>query len=104
MAAKRFSSQNKSSSNERNSITPCNMHLTTCNMQKILHGYSSANGNHFRYMIIMVITIIIISVPVATATVVVFSGLSNCVIAAYMLYLVILCFKFQIFYIRMEMF
>ena len=37
-----FSSQNKSSSSERDSLTPCNMHLTLCNMQKILHGYSSA--------------------------------------------------------------
>ena len=42
MAAKLFSSQNKSSSSERDSLTPCNMHLTLCNMQKILHGYSSA--------------------------------------------------------------
>ena len=37
-----FSSQNKSSSSERDSLTLCNMHLTPCNMQKILHGYSSA--------------------------------------------------------------
>ena len=42
MAANLFSSQNKSSSGERDSLTPCNMHLTPCNMQKILHGYSSA--------------------------------------------------------------
>ena len=42
MAAKFFSSQNKSSPGERDSLTPCNMHLTPCNMQKILHGYSSA--------------------------------------------------------------
>ena len=43
MAAKFFSSENKSSSSERDSLTPCNMHLTPCNMQKILHGYSNAN-------------------------------------------------------------
>ena len=48
-------------------------------------------------LIIMVITIIIILVRVATATIVVFSGLSDCVIAAYMLCVVILRFKFQIF-------
>ena len=42
MATKIFSSQNKSSSSERDFLTPCNMHLTPCNMQKILHGYSSA--------------------------------------------------------------
>ena len=41
MAAKLFSSQIKSSSNERDPLTPCNMHLTLCNMQKILHGYSN---------------------------------------------------------------
>ena len=40
MAAKLFFSQNESSSSERDSLTPCNMHLTPCNMQKILHGYS----------------------------------------------------------------
>ena len=39
MAAKFSSPQNKSSSSERDSLTPCNMHLTPCNMQKILHGY-----------------------------------------------------------------
>ena len=43
MAAKHFSSQNKSSYSERDSLTPCNMHMTPCNMQKILHGYSSAS-------------------------------------------------------------
>ena len=42
MAAKLFSSQTKSSSSERDFLTPCNMHLTPCNMQKILHVYSSA--------------------------------------------------------------
>ena len=42
MAAKYFSSQNKSSSRERDSLTPCNMHLTPCNTHKILHDYSSA--------------------------------------------------------------
>ena len=42
MAAEIFSSQNKSSSSERDSLTPCNTHLTPCNLQKILHGYSSA--------------------------------------------------------------
>ena len=39
MAAKLFSSQNKSSSDECDSLTPCNMHLTACNMKTILHGY-----------------------------------------------------------------
>ena len=38
MAATLFSSQNKSSSDERDSLTPCNMHLTLYNMRKILHG------------------------------------------------------------------
>ena len=42
MAANVFFSQNKNSTSERDSLTPCNMHLTPCNMQKILHGYSSA--------------------------------------------------------------
>ena len=42
MAAKHFSFQNKSSSSEQDSFTPCNMHLTPRNMQKILHGYFSA--------------------------------------------------------------
>ena len=41
MAAKLLSSQNKSSSDERDSLTPCNMHLTPCSMsmRKILQGY-----------------------------------------------------------------
>ena len=39
MAAKLFSSQNKSSSDERDSLTPCNIHVTSCNMRKVLHGY-----------------------------------------------------------------
>ena len=30
-----FLLQNKSSSSERDPLTPCNMHLTPCNMQKI---------------------------------------------------------------------
>ena len=42
MAVKLFSSHNKSSSGQRDSLTLCNMHLTPCSMQKILHGYSSA--------------------------------------------------------------
>ena len=39
MAAKNFSSQNKSSSSEHDSLPPCNMHLIPCNMQKILQAY-----------------------------------------------------------------
>ena len=42
MAAKLFSSENKSSSGDHDSFTLCIMHLTLCNMQKILHCYSSA--------------------------------------------------------------
>ena len=34
MAANVSFSQNKSSSSERDSLTPCNMHLTPCNMKK----------------------------------------------------------------------
>ena len=63
VAAKLFSSQNKSSSSERDFLTPCNMHLTPCNMQKILHDsvqYAEniarllqykVNGNLFSYII-----------------------------------------------------
>ena len=40
MVAKLFFAQNKSSSRERDSFTPCYVHFTPCNMQKILHGYS----------------------------------------------------------------
>ena len=36
-----FCSQNQTSSGERDSLTPCNMHLTPCNMQKILYDYLS---------------------------------------------------------------
>ena len=42
MAAKLFSSQNKTSSGECDSLTPCSVHLPLCSMQKILQGYSSA--------------------------------------------------------------
>ena len=41
MAVKVFFSQNKCSCRECDSLTLCNMHLTTCNMQKILHDYSN---------------------------------------------------------------
>ena len=53
MAAKLFSSQNKSSSDERDSLTSCNMHLTPCNMRKILHSYFSVQWMRifFRYII-----------------------------------------------------
>ena len=43
MAAKHFSSQTKSSSAKHTSLTPCNMHLTVCNMQNILHSFSSVS-------------------------------------------------------------
>ena len=58
MAAKLFSSQNKRNSSEHDSLTLCNMHLTQCNMQKILHGYSSASEWEFffKYIIRLDIT------------------------------------------------
>ena len=36
MAAKIFSSQNNSNFCKHDSVSSCNMHLTLCNMQKIL--------------------------------------------------------------------
>ena len=42
MAAKLFSSENKSSRGKLDSFTLCIMHLTLSNMQKILHYYSTA--------------------------------------------------------------
>ena len=39
MAASRFSSQNKRSSSERDSLTPCNMHLTPYNIYRLLNVY-----------------------------------------------------------------
>ena len=44
MAAKLFSSQNKSSSDERDSLTPCNMHLTPCNIDRLLNVYCEIFG------------------------------------------------------------
>ena len=38
-AANVFFSQNQSSFSERDFLAPCNMHLTPCNMRKLLHGY-----------------------------------------------------------------
>ena len=53
MASKLFSSQNKSSSDERDSLTPCNMHLTPCNMRKNIARLlqCKVNGDLFRYII-----------------------------------------------------
>ena len=61
MPAKLFSSQNKSSSGECDSLTPCIRHLSLCNMQKILYDYSSAKkmGIFYRYIIIIEIVLLI---------------------------------------------
>ena len=55
MAACLFSSKNKSSSGERDSFTPCNMHLTPCNMKKNLARVlqCKVSGDLFRYIIIV---------------------------------------------------
>ena len=44
MAATVFLSQNKSSSSERDSLTPCNMHLTPCNIVRLLNLYCDIYG------------------------------------------------------------
>ena len=53
MASNVFFSQNKSSSSERDSLTPCNMHLTPCNMiiniARLLQ--CKVNGDRFMYII-----------------------------------------------------
>ena len=51
MAANVFFSQNKSSSSERDSLTPCNMHLTPCNEKNIAWLLKcKGNGDLFRYI------------------------------------------------------
>ena len=50
MAANVFFSQNKSSSRERDSLTPCNMHLNPCKyIARLLE--CKVNGDLFRYII-----------------------------------------------------
>ena len=44
MAPKLFSCQNKNSSNERDSLTPRNMHLTPCNIFRLLNVYCEIFG------------------------------------------------------------
>ena len=60
MAAKLVSSQLKSSAAERDFFTPCNMHLTPCNMQKLLLQ-CKVNGDLFRYIITKIQLTLVIS-------------------------------------------
>ena len=53
MAAKIFSSQNKSSSSERDFLTPCNMHMTVQYAENIARLLQcKMNGNILRSIII----------------------------------------------------